>query len=269
MCDEPTPAVSPFSAEVAQMHQRAWAKHLAQPVEITNSVGMKLMLIPAGQFTMGSPPGEQGRSDAEAQHIVKLTKAFYLGAAEVTQGQWQALMGKNPSFVTGDSLPVDTVTWADAVEFCRKLSEKEQGAQYRLPTEAEWEYACRAGTETPFHTGATITTAQANYHGGYTYGSGRKGEFRETSTAAGTFAANPWGLYDMHGNVWEWCADWYGDYPGGEATNPTGPGEGTRRVVRGGCWINFPAVCRSANRGGTVPESWSFHFSFRVVRVVE
>jgi formylglycine-generating enzyme required for sulfatase activity len=192
-----------------------------------------------------------------------------MGAAEVTQGQWKALMGKNPSFFDDDTLPVDTVAWPEAMEFCRKLSDKEEGVSYRLPTEAEWEYACRAGTVTPFHTGATISTSQANYHGGYTYGNGRKGQYRETSTAAGTFAPNAWSLYDMHGNVWEWCADWFGDYPSSEATDPTGPPEGERRVVRGGCWINFPAVCRSANRGSTVPVSWNFNFGFRVVRVLD
>jgi formylglycine-generating enzyme required for sulfatase activity len=268
-CDEPAPAVSPFSPEQAQTHQRAWAEHLGLPVKVTNSVGMKLVLIPPGQFVMGSPSGEEGRHDAEAQHAVKLTKAFYMGAAEVTQGQWKALMGKNPSFFTDKTLPVDTVSWKEAVEFCRKLSDKEKDVAYRLPTEAEWEYACRAGTITPFYTGATIGTAQANYHGGYTYGNGRKGEYRETSTAAETFTPNAWGLHDMHGNVWEWCADWFGDYPSVEATDPTGPREGQKRVVRGGCWINFPAVCRSANRGSTVPLSWNFNFGFRVVRVLD
>lgn len=268
-CDEPAQAVSPFSAEEAQTHQRAWAEHRSLPVQLTNSVGMRLVLIPPGQFVMGSPPGEEGRNDAETQYTAKLTKPFYMGAAEVTQRQWKALMGKNPSFFTDDTLPVDTVAWKEAVEFCRKLSDQEKGVQYRLPTEAEWEYACRAGTMTPFHTGATINTDQANYDGGYTYGSGRKGEYRETSTAAGTFAPNAWGLHDMHGNVWEWCADWRGDYPSAEASDPTGPREGEKRVVRGGCWINFPAVCRSANRGSTVPESWNFHFGFRVVRVLD
>jgi sulfatase modifying factor 1 len=268
-CDEPSPAMSPFSANEARTHQRAWAEHLGLPVQVTNSVEMKLVLIPPGSFKIGSPPGEEGRSDAEVQHTVKLTKACYMGAAEVTQGQWKALMGKNPSFFTDDTLPVDTVAWKEAVEFCRKLSDKDAGARYRLPTEAEWEYACRAGTTTPFHTGATISTVQANYHGGYTYGKGRKGEYRETSTAAGTFAPNAWGLHDMHGNVWEWCADWYGDYPGRDVTDPMGPSEGEKRVVRGGCWINFPAVCRSANRGSTVPLSWNFNFGFRVLRVLD
>jgi len=264
---EPAPAVSPFSPAEARAHQRAWAKHLGLSVQVTNSVGMKLSLIPPGQFVMGSPPGEEWHRDDEIRHSVKLTNAFYMGAAEVTQGQWKALMGENPSFFTGDALPVDTVTWQQAVEFCRKLSEKE-GALYRLPTEAEWEYACRAGTTTPFHTGNTISTDRANYDGNYTYGDGKKGVFRETTTRAGSFAPNSWGLHDMHGNVWEWCADWYAGYPGAEVSGPTGAADGKARVVRGGCWINFPAVCRSANRGKTVPVSWNFHFGFRVVRVL-
>ena len=262
------PAKSPFSAAEAKAHQRAWAKHLDVPVEVTNSVGMKLVLIPPGEFAMGSPAEEEWHRDDEVLHRVTLTKAFYIGATEVTQGQWKAMMGKNPSFSTGDALPVDTVTWEEAVAFCRKLSAKE-GAPYRLAREAEWEYACRAGTTTPFHTGATITADTANYDGTQTYAGGPKGKFRETSIAVGSFPPNAWGLYDVHGNVWEWCADWYGEYPPGDVTDPTGPARGEKRVVRGGCWINFPAVCRSANRGKTAPVSWNFHFGFRVVRAVE
>jgi formylglycine-generating enzyme required for sulfatase activity len=191
-----------------------------------------------------------------------------MATTEVTQKQWEAVMGDNPSFCVGDDLPVETVTWEQAAEFCRKLSLKE-GGKYRLPTEAQWEYACRAGTTTPFCTGATISTDQANYDGNHTYAGGRKGEFREATTAAGSFAPNGWGLHDMHGNVWEWCADWYSEYPQGDVTDPTGPASGDRRVSRGGCWVNFPAVCRSANRAGVVPLSWNFHTGFRVVRVLE
>ena len=197
-----------------------------------------------------------------------MTKAFYMAATEVTQSQWQAVMGKNPSFFIGDSLPVETVAWEEAAEFCRKLSARE-GASYRLPTEADWEYACRAGTTTPFYTGAAISTAQANYDGNFIDGEGKKGLFREEITKTGSFAPNAWGLHDLHGNVWEWCADWHGDYPVGEVTDPVGPPQGEKRVVRGGCWINFPAICRSANRGSTVPVSWNFHFGLRVVRVLE
>jgi formylglycine-generating enzyme required for sulfatase activity len=191
-----------------------------------------------------------------------------MGATEVTQKQWTALVGKNPSFATGDSLPVDTVTWEEAAEFCRELSTKEK-VHYRLPTEAEWEYACRAGTTTAFYTGHTISTDEANYDGNYTYAGGRKGVFREGSTEVGRFPPNAWGLYDMHGNVWEWCADWYAAYAPGDVRDPTGPAKGKTRVVRGGCWINFPAVCRSANRGDTAPVTWNFNFGFRVVRLLD
>ncbi|MFC1805667.1 formylglycine-generating enzyme family protein [Planctomycetota bacterium] len=229
---------------------------------------MKMVLLPPGEFTMGSPKAEEWHRADETQRRVTLTKPFYMGATEVTQGQWKTMMGKNPSFFTGAALPVETVTWQQAAEFCRKLSDKE-GAKYRLPTESEWEYACRAGTTTSFHTGGTIGTDQANYNGQFTYGKGRKGVFRETTSKAGRFAPNAWGLHDMHGNVWEWCADWYAGYPTGKAIDPTGPTEGKSRSVRGGCWINFPAVCRSANRGKTVPVSWNFHFGFRVVRALD
>lgn len=262
---EPALAVAPFSANDAKKYQRSWAEHLAVPIEVKNSLGMKLVLIPPGQFQMGSPPGEEWHRPDEALHQVTLTRAFYMGTTEVTQGQWKAIMGRNPSFAVGDALPVDTVTWSEADTFCRKLTEKE-GTKYRLASEAEWEYACRAGTTTPFHTGATISTDQANYNGKFTYGKGTKGLFRESSTKVGSFPPNAWGVHDMHGNVWEWCADWYSEYPKHAVRDPTGPAEGDRRIIRGGCWINFPAVCRSANRGKIVPRSWNFHTGFRVVR---
>ena len=262
---EPEPAKSPLSTAQAKECQQAWAKHLDLPVETANSLGIKLSLIPPGDCTMGSPPDEEWHRDDEVLHRVTLTKAFYMGTTEVTQGQWKAIMGENPSFFEDDDLPVETVTWEQAAEFCRKLSRKE-GKTYRLATEAEWEYACRAGTTTAFHTGPTITPQQSNYDGTYKYGDGPKGPFRETTTAGNTFAPNAWGLHDMHGNVWEWCADWYAEYPKGNATDPTGPSEGTTRIFRGGCWINFPAVCRSANRAKVPPVSWNFHLGFRVVR---
>ena len=265
---EPRPAKFPLSTVQAKECQLAWAKSLDQRIETSNSVGMKLSLIPPGQFTMGSPPDEEWHRDGEVLHRVTLSKAFYIGTTEVTQAQWLALMGENPSFFEDEDLPVETVTWDQAAEFCRKLSDKE-GQTYRLATEAEWEYACRAGTETPFHTGPTITPKQANYDGNHKYGNGPKGPFRETTTPGNTFAPNAWGLHDMHGNVWEWCADWYAEYPKGPATDPTGPSEGQRRIMRGGCWINFPAICRSANRASVPPVSWNFHLGFRVVRVVE
>jgi len=266
--DEPSRANAPLSSAEAKACQQAWAGHLGKPVRVTNSIGMEFQLIPPGTFKMGSPQDEEWHRPDEILHPVTITKAFYMAKTEVNQGQWKALMGENPSFFEGDALPVETVTWEDAAKFCRKLSDKE-GIQYRLPTEAEWEYACRAGTITPFHSGETISTDRANYDGNHTYANGRKGIFRETTTKAGSFPPNAWGVCDMHGNVWEWCADWYGDYPQGEVSDPTGPASGDRRISRGGCWINFPAVCRSANRAKVVPLSWNFHTGFRVVRVVD
>ncbi len=265
---EPARASAPFASDKASAHQQAWAKHLEIPVQATNSIGMKLSLVPPGQFSMGSPPKEEWHRDDEVLHRVTITNPFYIATTEVTQRQWKALFGTNPSFCTGDDLPVETVTWEQAAEFCRKLSLKE-GMKYRLPTEAEWEYACRAGTTTPFHTGETISTDQANYNGNHTYANGRKGQFREETSAAGSFSPNAWGVHDMHGNVWEWCADWYGEYPKDDATDPTGPATGDRRIFRGGCWMNFPAVCRSATRAKVIPLSWHFHLGFRVVRVFE
>jgi len=257
-----SPAALPSPAE-AVTARSAWAKSQGLSVEATNSLGMKFALIPPGQFVMGSPQKEEWHRPDEIQHRVTLTKGFYLGTTEVTQGQWKALMDKNPSYFTGDALPVETVTWQEAIEFCRRLSQKE-GKPCRLPTEAEWEYACRAGTTTAFSTGATISVSQANYDGNSTYAGGKKGAFREATIEVGTLPPNPWGLYEMHGNVWEWCADWYAEYSNRDARDPTGPATGQRRVARGGCWINFPAVCRSANRGQMPPVSWNFHTGFRV-----
>ncbi len=262
------PGMAALTTAEAQTRQTDTARQLGTPVEVVNSVGMKLVLIPAGNFTMGSPPYEASRRDGERQHAVTLTRSFYLGSTEVTQRQWAQVMEENPSFFEGEDLPVETITWEQAVKFCRRLSAAEQHA-YRLPTEAEWEYACRAGTVTPFHTGATIGFAEANFDARKTYGDGVAGEFRESTTPAGSFPPNAWGLHEMHGNVWEWCADWHGDYPRGAVVNPQGPATGTTRIVRGGCWINDPGICRSANRGDTVPVSWNFHFGFRVVRELE
>src|SRR4029077_17171790 len=154
----------------------------------------------------------------------------------VTQEQWQTLMGNNPSLFKGEkNLPVETVSWNDCQKFVKKLREKDKKA-YRLPSEAEWEYACRAGTTTAFHFGETISTDQANYNGNFTYGNGKKGTFRDKTTPVGNFPANAWGLHDMHGNVLEWCQDWHDDYPEKDVVDPKGSDEGNQRMLRGGTW---------------------------------
>ena len=219
--------------------------------EFTNSVGMTFVHIQPGEFLMGSPADEQYRDDNENQHRVRITQPFMLGVHEVTQAQWRSVMGTAPSHFEGDNLPVEKVSWLDAVEFCQKLSRKE-GKKYRLPTEAEWEYACRAGTATPFHTGRTLGSDRANYNGTYRYGSDRVGIHRKKTTAVGSFQPNAWGLYDMHGNVYEWCQD---KYQQGTAS----------RVLRGGSWRGTPGVCRSAFRYRNSPSYRVDYVGFRVV----
>jgi formylglycine-generating enzyme required for sulfatase activity len=232
-----------------------------------NAVTMKLALIPAGKFMMGSPDSEQGRDSKEGpqrvgnegpQHEVVITKPFYMGATEVTQAQYEAVMGTNPSKFKGPMNPVEMVSWHEAVEFCRRLSEK-TGKTFRLPTEAEWEYASRVGSKTRFSFGDSDSTLgdyawYKSNSGGKTHLVGRK-------------KPNAWGLYDMHGNVAEWCADWYGSYSSGSSTDPQGAGSGRSRVVRGGAWFNVaPGTFRCAFRyfsAGFVPTFRSHDTGFR------
>jgi formylglycine-generating enzyme required for sulfatase activity len=202
---------------------------------ITNSLGTRFVWIPPGTSVMGSPREEADRANDENRHKVTLTKGFYLGVHLVTQQRWQEVMGNNPSrFKWVQILPVENVSWDDCQEFIRKVWEKEN-RHYRLPTEAEWEYACRAGTETPFHVGFQLFPGQANFLG------------RQT-TPIGRFRPNAFGVYDMHGNLYEWCQDWYGEYPENAVVDPQGPPIGSERVVRGGCWRVGPAGCRSSHR---------------------
>ena len=234
---------------------------------LTNSIGMKFMLIPAGEFQMGSPANEEGREDWEQQHRVRITHPFYLGAYEVTQEQFQQVMGNNPSDFKGVNLPVEQVSRDDAVEFCRKLSQ-EEGKIYRLPTEAEWEYACRAGTKTAFAWGNSASSAQANINGNASYGDAAKGPSIEKTSSVGSYMPNAFGLYDMHGNVWEWCSDWYGSnyYPNSPADDPVGPGAGSGRVFRGGSWFDYPVYCRTASRSIGRPADRTNLVGFRVLQ---
>jgi formylglycine-generating enzyme required for sulfatase activity len=235
---------------------------------ITNSIGMKLALIPAGKFLMGSPATESDRDPEELQHEVVISRPFYLGVYEVTQSQFEKLMGKAPSFFGakkggGPDYPVEQVNFNQALEFCRRLSnmaeERKAGRVYRLPTEAEWEYACRAGTATPFQCGNSLSAKQANFNGNYPYGEGPGGPFLRKPVKVGSYPPNAWGLHDMHGNVAEWCSDWYDPdyYKTSPKQDPTGPAKGVVstgfhgqffRVVRGGCWLDEGRGCRSAYR---------------------
>ena len=218
--------------------------------DLGNDVTLEMVSIPGGSFKMGSPPKKKQRGDDESpQHDVTVP-TFFMGKFEVTQEQYQQVMGENPSNFKGAKRPVEMVSWNDAVEFCKKLSQK-TGHTYRLPSEAEWEYACRAGTNTPFHFGETITGELANYHASRTYALEAKGVFREETTPVGQFAPNGFGLYDMHGNVWEWCQDtWHGNYNGAPKDGSAWIQNDNRSyILRGGSWYNNPEYCRSASRG--------------------
>jgi formylglycine-generating enzyme required for sulfatase activity len=229
-----------------------------------------LVSIPAGTFTMGSSDAETDRIKHEGpQTEVTLTQDFWLGKTEVTQLQWVEIMGENPSHHIGANRPADSVTWIEAREFSRKLTERERAAGrlpsghiYALPTEAEWEYACRAGTTTRFSFGDDPEYSQLGDYGWFS------GNSSNRTHDVGGKLANPWGLYDMHGNVWEWCQDWYGNYSGGNEVDPVGPLQGSIRVLRGGSWVNSnPGVCRSANRYRVSADGSNEYFGFRVALV--
>ena len=217
----------------------------------TNSLGMEFVRIPAGSFMMGSPKDEPRRMRDETQHRVTLTRDFFMGTTEVTQGQWKAVMGNNPSHFDkcGEACPVEQVSWNDVQEFIKKLNSLD-GRRYRLPTEAEWEYAARAGSTTPFTYGRCLSTDQANYDGDMPLSGCEKGEDRGKTIPVGSLnAPNAFGLHDMHGNVWEWCEDWIWKYPSGSVTDPAGPSTGKQKVARGGDWDHPDDHCRSAMRG--------------------
>lgn len=246
--------IIPVSAKAAEV-EGPQSTQKSQPIQpgqrtFTNSIGMKFAYIPSGTFLMGSPTNEYERDDTEVQHEVALSRGYYMGVTEVTQGQWKAVMGNNPSSFKdcGHDCPVEYVSWDDVQAFIRRLNQKEGTNRYRLPTEAEWEYACRAGTDTFFYTGGCLTTSEANYDGKYPLFGCEKGDSRRSTVKVGSFSPNAWGLHDMHGNVWEWCEDWYGDYPSGAVTDPKGPSSGSIRVSRGGSCYSNAEYCRSAYR---------------------
>jgi formylglycine-generating enzyme required for sulfatase activity len=212
---------------------------------------------------MGSPAGEPNRRQDEIPHRVAIRKGFYMGIYEVTQGQWRAVTGRNPARIRGDDLPVERVSWIDCRAFLAALTTAGPGV-FRLPTEAEWEYACRAGTKTPFSFGPTISPAQANYRGTKRYADGPKGVYRGTLTPVGHFAPNGFGLYDMHGNVGEWCSSKDQPYPYGEdgREDPTGD---AWRILRGGSWYERPRFLRSAARIAFHPRSPDGRDGLRIV----
>jgi formylglycine-generating enzyme required for sulfatase activity len=225
---------------------------------------LRMKLIPAGRFTMGSTANEKGRKSNEGPvPEVVISKSFYMGVYEVTQAQWQAVMGNNPSSFGGKPQnPVEQVLWEDCQKFLEKLNGMGIGT-FRLPTEAEWEYACRAGTKTAYSFGDDVSKLKeyANYEDTPKYG-------LKSTAPVGSFKPNSWGLYDMYGNVWEWCSDWYGDYGTGRQTDPKGAARGSLRVLRGGCWSYSSRHCRSAYRSWCSPLGRHSILGFRVVREV-
>jgi formylglycine-generating enzyme required for sulfatase activity len=279
-----SPDAGPVSSE--QRSTPAIGETVSEPVdrepktltlELGDGVKMELVLIPAGRFMMGSPESEEksvsvGKLIESPPHAVEISQPFYMAKYEVTNAQFRRFKpgyssGRDNSIdypwgsitgidLDGDDQPVARVRWHDAIAFCDWLSQK-SGKSIRLPTEAEWEYACRAGTTTPFHFGSTISTSQANYNGDHAYGDGSKGEFRKKTTNVGSFSPNAFGLHDMHGNMWEWCSDWV------DSKN-----QSSDRIIRGGSWLDDPGTCRSAIRFTTPPAFRRADFGFRVVASV-
>jgi formylglycine-generating enzyme required for sulfatase activity len=268
------------AAERAALTATASEAEASLPRRITNSINLTMMFIPAGTFRMGSPLSEPERgSDEGPQHEVTLTRPFYMGIYPVTQRQYQTVLGVNPSYFQGakgggPDFPIESISWHEAVEFCRKLSEfpeeKAAGRVYRLPTEAEWEYACRAGVPMPFSSGLTLSGREANFNSNYPYGPATRGGYLERTTRVGSYPPNPFGLFDMHGNTWEWCADYYDRayYRNSPRYDPQGPAEGTLRVVRGGSCYNIGRFCRSAYRFGIAPGNRDIDVGMRVVMQV-
>lgn len=260
--ESPPIAIAPFDAAQAKAHQDVWASHLGVPVEITNSIGMKFILIPPGRFTMGSQPEEEmetaGRNSGSAKpaHQVTISNSLFFGMHEVTKSQWTEVTDVNPASEITSRLPANGMSWLDATAFCSALSdrpaEKAAGRIYRLPTEAEWEYVCRAGTTGPYFWGNDPARSE---------------EFAWTTANSGTQThpvgkklSNPWGVFDMYGNIWEWCQDWYGAYP---IQSPSGPRTGTLRVQRGGCFNS--EILRSTYRNMNPPH---LHHNLNGLRLV-
>ena len=233
--------------------------------DLGNDIPLDMLMIPAGIFQMGSHP-HQGHMDEGPPHLVTI-KSFSMGKFLITQGQWKAVMGKLPPCrFKGENLPVERISWEDAQKFCQRLS-KQTGKNYRLPSETQWEYACRAGTNTPFSFGETLTTEVANFNGGHTFRDESRGIYFHSTNQGGKFPPNAYGLYDMHGNLWEWCADnWLDDY----SSSPRDESfyqkhNDLYRVARGGSWHDPPVNCRSAARLRVLQLDAEEYVGFRVV----
>jgi uncharacterized protein (TIGR02996 family) len=254
--------------------------------EIVNSIGMRFAAIGPGLFRMGAPRGEVGRDRDEEPHPVEITRPFHLGVFPVTQAQYQRVMGDNPSLVRPDGpeasraqgvdtsdFPVENVGWDDAVEFCQRLgqrqAERRAGRRYRLATEAEWEYACRAGTTTATFFGDSLGSSLANFNGNSPYNGAGRGPYLGRPSAVGAYPCNAWGIHDVHGQVWEWCSDYHADYDLSEAaqSDPQGPKRGNRRSLRGGAWLVNGEYSRSASRAHAPPDEIDSISGFRVVLV--
>ena len=233
--------------------------------DLGNGVKLEMVEIPAGTFYMGSPENEVGRNDSEGpQHQVNVPN-FFIGKYPLTQAQYQAIIGNNPAHFKGNNRPVERVSWNNAVAFCQKLSQK-TGKNYKLPSEAQWEYACRAGTTTPFYFGESITPDLVNYDGKYAYAAAPKGQYRKQTTDVGTFPPNAFGLYDMHGNVFEWCEDdWQENYINAPINGTALINQSIHKLLRGGSWDHLPVFCRSAYRSSYNLDSYYFNIGFRVV----
>ncbi|NES69184.1 MAG: SUMF1/EgtB/PvdO family nonheme iron enzyme [Okeania sp. SIO2D1] len=239
--------------------------------DLGQGVILEMVAIPGGTFIMGSPENEAGRLDSEGPQHKVILEPFYMSKYPITQNQYKAIMGQNPSEFKGRNRPIECVSWYDATDFCQRLSKK-TGKNYRLPSESQWEYACRAGTTTQFYFGETITTDLVNYNGNYTYGNAPRGKYREQTTDVGNFPPNAFGLYDMHGNVWEWCADdWHENYEdaptdGSAWLKNDKKKNSTVTVLRGGSWIGIPYICRSAYRDFIYwRDGHSINIGFRIV----
>ncbi|UJS24068.1 formylglycine-generating enzyme family protein [Thiothrix winogradskyi] len=236
---------------------------------VLRGVSSRFRWIKPGSFLMGSPISEFGRNIDENQHDVTLTQGFWMADTACTQALWLAVMGSNPSnFSQNLQNPVDSVSWEDVQVFLQRANNSDLGGVLRLPSEAEWEYACRAGTDTPFAFGANITPGEVNYDGNYPYANGIEGLYCAETRSVKSLRANAWGLYQMHGNVWEWCQDWYGGYPSFPVSNPKGAESGiygVLRVLRGGSWYNVARHVRSANRRSNPPDIRNSSIGFRLV----